>query len=96
MPGHLQLFCGSGKFFYPAGMRLASPLPKRHTMQTEKQLPDKQATATQEPADSSSAAAVERGRQAIKAHHLAVGEDENDPAVREAELKDAEKWRNEG
>jgi hypothetical protein len=65
-------------------------------MQTDKQAPVKQAAPAPIPADSSSAAALERGRQAIKAHHLAAREDENDPDVQEQERQDAEKWRNEG
>jgi hypothetical protein len=39
---------------------------------------------------------AERGKEAIRAGKLAANEQPDDPAVREAEKKDAEKWRNEG
>ena len=46
--------------------------------------------------ESSSEAALERGKKAIEADERITGKNPNDPKVQEEKRKDAEKWRNEG
>jgi len=40
--------------------------------------------------------AVIRGKKAIEAEKKILGEDPSDPATKDKEKRDAEKWRNEG